>query len=643
MPDITVDVRGARGEGLASIARRTGIAPSDATDAEALVAALNDVVEDWLALSPDLTVASVFGKSLVDDADAAAARTTLGAGAAGSSVFAAASMAAILALLGFTSTGTALAQATDVAAARAVLKIHGTTPEMHGAVGDGTTNDTSAINAALASGKPVFGDREKTYAVSGDITRTSGSVYMDGVQLKQLDHFHASRRTLWFTGLTKLTLRDVRIDRNGDGSGGSIGDAAGIWASGCTTVIIDDLEVTGNDKGNGLVLVDCDEIRVSRPWIHDIRGGTSAHAVMTDDAVNGIWIVRGARGVVEAPRIKNLTTQWTGQAAWTRYTRGIAVSGAADLQINVPTVNSVDQGIDLTGSDNPDRIVIMGGAVTDCRTWGVKCANTVTFSRIIGVTARNCGLGGFVASGWTGGSTQTSDIEFQNCVAVGVGSNGYWTASNTAGFHVQTQGGAYATYPRGVKFRACKADGVGGTMKYGFISDVTFPGFGPDWNEAIDCSVENHTVAKFGGTPGLQQGVCHRNRLAAQSIANNAFAAISFDDTPVDRMGGASGTATQIVIKKAGAYQITAQVAFATNASGLRIARILKNGSLVTKAALPGSSLGSLPFPATALELCEPGDLITLELFQDSGGALNTVAGDVFMKAVLVNSDRGSA
>lgn len=562
----------------------------------------------------------------------------------GVALIAAVSMAAVLALLGFTSTGVALAQATDAAAARAVLRIHGTTPELHGAAGDGGTDDKAALIAAIATGKPVFGDPAKTYAVSGDLQRTSGTVHLDGVRMKQLAPNNASRRTLWLVGLTGVTLRNCYIDRNGDGAGGSVSDAAGAWISGCAKVVIDDIEITGNDKGNGLVVVDCDEYYLNRPHIHTMRGGNAGTAAITDDSINGIWIIRGLRGVIQAPLVHDLTNQWTGQAEWTRFTRGIAVSGAADLQIVAPAVDSVDQGIDLTGSDNPDRIIIIGGVLSNCRTYGGKNANTVTFARWISVTARFCGYAGFVCSGWTGGAVQTSDIEFQGCVAIGTGSNGTWSAQNTAGFAIQSGGGAYATWPRGVKFRDCKADGISGVMKYGFHSDVAFPGNGEDWNEAIECSVENHTVAKFGGSPGLQQGVCHRVRSAVQSIPNNAYTAVSFDTTPLDRMGGATGTATQIVIKKAGVYSLVGQAAFATSGTGVRAARLLKSGpALLAKATFGATAGGALSFPITAIEWCEPGDIITLELFQDSGGALNTTADDVFLKAVLVNSARGSA
>jgi hypothetical protein len=45
----------------------------------------------------------------------------------------------------------------------------------------------------------------------------------------------------------------------------------------------------------------------------------------------------------------------------------------------------------------------------------------------------------------------------------------------------------------------------------------------------------------------------------------------------------------------------------------------------------------------TAPVLCEIGDLITMEVFQDSGGALNTSAGEVVLSVTLVNTARGAS
>ena len=63
------------------------------------------------------------------------------------------------------------------------------TPEMFGAVGDGETDDTSAVTQAFASGKPLFFSQFKTYRLTDDITFhqsvdfNSATILLDGCSL----------------------------------------------------------------------------------------------------------------------------------------------------------------------------------------------------------------------------------------------------------------------------------------------------------------------------------------------------------------------------------------------------------------------------------------------------------------------------
>ena len=65
------------------------------------------------------------------------------------------------------------------------LKAAMTTPESYGATGDGSHDDTEAINQALASGKNVEFDGSKTYKCNSYITIPNGSnVYGNGATIK---------------------------------------------------------------------------------------------------------------------------------------------------------------------------------------------------------------------------------------------------------------------------------------------------------------------------------------------------------------------------------------------------------------------------------------------------------------------------
>lgn len=79
------------------------------------------------------------------------------------------------------------------------------TPEQFGAVGDGTNDDTNAINQALASGKPIYFSA-KTYKVSSSLTLQTGTrMYGNGAKI-----FFVPKTELYF-GLHLLNISDVLI------------------------------------------------------------------------------------------------------------------------------------------------------------------------------------------------------------------------------------------------------------------------------------------------------------------------------------------------------------------------------------------------------------------------------------------------
>ena len=81
-----------------------------------------------------------------------------------------------------------LTEAKLTASTLASLKNNYVTPEMYGAVGDGSADDTEAINSALSSGYDVyFGN--KTYIVTGAVINDNIKVYFDNTTLKAKTKF----------------------------------------------------------------------------------------------------------------------------------------------------------------------------------------------------------------------------------------------------------------------------------------------------------------------------------------------------------------------------------------------------------------------------------------------------------------------
>ena len=83
------------------------------------------------------------------------------------------------------------------------------TPEMYGAVGDGVTDDTQAIQDAVANGGVVSLKREAAYLISGAITLTkSVAIYGNGATIKQ-DTAHTN--TLYASGVSNIIIDGVHI------------------------------------------------------------------------------------------------------------------------------------------------------------------------------------------------------------------------------------------------------------------------------------------------------------------------------------------------------------------------------------------------------------------------------------------------
>jgi len=504
-----------------------------------------------------------------------------------------------------------------------------------GCKGDGT-DDTAALNIALSAAAvlqvPIDGDG-RTFGVTGDITLPSWC-WIRNAKFRQLAPNASNRRTLYQNAGTFCRLDDVTVNRNGDGSGGSLQNAAGIYLSNCPRVVLNYVEVYGNDFGNGIVVIDCDRAELIHPYVHDITGGTAGSAAITDDTIQGIWIQRGNRVTIDHPRVENLLNRWSGQAAFNRYTRGITVGGTKNWAITSPMVENVDQGIDVTGDENAEFFEVTGGVLSNCYTWGAKCANSVQNGSFIGTVAYRCGQAGFVASAPSiVMAEQTQRISFVGCRSLQTGFGGVWTAiANVAGFRVANTV-AYPTFPRAIKFIGCSADGAGGTMEYGFFNDSTVGTTdGEDWVEVVHCDSSGETVAKFFG---FHAGFARRSRVSSLAIPNGAWTAVDWDDN-ADLMSGVSST-NAIVARRSGIWQATAGVSWASNATGTRGVRVKVNGVVVTgsQVRITASDANQKDISTSVAFQAAQGDTVTVEAYQDSGGALNMLTGSAFRLALI--------
>jgi hypothetical protein len=122
-------------------------------------------------------------------------------------------------------------------------------------------------------------------------------------------------------------------------------------------------------------------------------------------------------------------------------------------------------------------------------------------------------------------------------------------------------------------------------------------------------------------------------RTTTQSIANTTWANVSFDASAAifdtDSMWD-SANPTYLTIKTAGVYLFSVQASFATNGSGARLVDIEKNaaspgavGSYFAYMNVLPQTVSDQAFAISAIESCSVNDVITVSVYQSSGGALN--------------------
>jgi uncharacterized cupin superfamily protein len=334
------------------------------------------------------------------------------------------------------------------------------TPADFDILADGTTNELTKVQSWLAQAATAGAWADglgKTIAITGDLDISSYTgLKLRDVTFKQLS-WSATRKTLTATSNANLHLRRVKINRNGDGTSGSISTAAGIWLVSCSDLLLEDCEVTGNDEGNGIVLLTCERAKLIRPYIHDIRYVQVAQA---DDVVQGIWLRSCDDILIDTPRIEKLGRTDSTSSSRDRFSRGIAFSACRGAIVDNPNIYRVDQAIDVTGSGGNSGIVVIGGNIRHVHAFGVKFANSATGCRATGTVIESAGLGGCVASGPVSGQlNSTQNIVFDGITARNTGSNLQWAASSIRAFSADTAGGSapYLAFPKGIKFRNCDA------------------------------------------------------------------------------------------------------------------------------------------------------------------------------------------
>jgi hypothetical protein len=119
---------------------------------------------------------------------------------------------------------------------------------------------------------------------------------------------------------------------------------------------------------------------------------------------------------------------------------------------------------------------------------------------------------------------------------------------------------------------------------------------------------------------------CIVTRTANQSIANNTAVNITYDTEVIDTDNMFTSPSANVVIKSPGIYAIQHVASFAANATDLRATHISVNGVEVAASGGYASTTSVTNEGCSVVLALNEGDVITTNVFQVSGGALNVIA-----------------
>lgn len=140
------------------------------------------------------------------------------------------------------------------------------------------------------------------------------------------------------------------------------------------------------------------------------------------------------------------------------------------------------------------------------------------------------------------------------------------------------------------------------------------------------------TIAATGGGGSSSSVRVRRSLGSPQSIPNATVTTVTWDTTvwddgPYDDIGGTNPERLTVPAGLAGRYLVACSVSFAANGTGARQLRLVHTGTGAGAGIVGMSTWSPTGFDATSsasgvVDLTE-GDYLTVQVYQNSGGALN--------------------
>ena len=249
---------------------------------------------------------------------------------------------------------------------------HGTgvSPLAHGAIGDGTTDDTTAMlaaaAAAIAAELPLVSPPGKTYRMTADFPVATGARWdFNGSYIDLRTDGSATGRRLLFSNVTDVQIRNLRISCSNATARNGLNGIVHIL--GGSDILLEDIWITGGE-GVGIMVMSATtatadgaaRLRIVRPRIT----GVWADGIHVTRGAHDVWIVDAEVWAVGDDAI-SLTSILTDGVATYEPVRNVQIVNADVHDQTAATVSGVGSGIMLYGAVDCS---VLGGQVRTCTT-----------------------------------------------------------------------------------------------------------------------------------------------------------------------------------------------------------------------------------------------------------------------------------
>lgn len=513
-----------------------------------------------------------------------------------------------------------------------------------GAVGDGVTDDTAAIQAALNNGtatQRVVWLPAGTYKISsrlvvgshtglasnGDATlfaTAAGFNYAGGPKgtggNNSLVIDLSGQLVAPFAPNTNQIIEGLRIIS--ELSDGRTVDA--ITARNCTNVKIVGNEIANFPNTRSITLASVIGGEVSSNWIHDcatnFTGWSPLRPQITgveidNDRVNS---VNSARLRISDNRIERLTVGAAVLAYAGYETDGVNVH-KGDVVVVDNFIDTVGEGVDTFASDG----VISNNIITNTYNFGIKLIHGASRNVITGNRITNTGIAGIVLSGSdVPGVTDCEGNTVTGNAIDNVDYLGAWgSGTGLSGIKIDGSG-----LPSVAKNNLIANNFLDGSANYGLITGQAahkniYAGNRIAAAPALGYFDGSETLSVSDALPTRVR----THRTATQSIPAQTATKVEFNTVGFDARGEFSTTNNRWVCQIPGVYNVTAQVRFAggsvplNTVLGLEIRR--NNASVCVTTAL--ANFSDQTFSIADSVFCNSGDYLEIWYYQNNTSAQN--------------------